>query len=65
MSGVRIFSGACKKQILYGSAFFVLVRAYGKPVSNGVADHVTEKPASGRSGKCSEKGSINIGWRKE
>ena len=43
MSGVRIFSGACKKQILYESAFFVLVRAYGKPVSNGVADHVTEK----------------------
>ena len=28
MSGVRIFSGACKKQILYGSAFFVLVRLY-------------------------------------
>jgi len=43
----------------------VLVRAYGKPVSNGVADHVTEKTASGRSGKCSEKGSINRGWRKE
>ena len=34
MSGVRIFSGACKKQILYGSAFFVLMRAYGKPVSD-------------------------------
>lgn len=65
MSGVRIFSGACKKQILYGSAFFVLARLYGKPVSNGVADHVTEKTASGRSGKCSEKGSINRGWRKE
>ena len=43
MSGVRIFSGACKKQILYGSAFFVLVRAYGKPVSNGVADRCNRK----------------------